>query len=318
MEFKVSAPVKECPKAIENQDQFYQYIKDFVDTLESKNNLQKLALEAVMYVLISMSQNENLVIQPFKITITTELAVSAGLGSSASFSVCISAAFLNWAYHQNDKKLVLDVDTLTIISQYAFKCEKIMHGSPSGVDNSVCTYGSIIKFKNTELTPLIGVKSMKVLLVDTKVSRSTKVLVEKVASLKRELPMVYDPILDAMDSIANNALSVIEQIRDLDTEESEVAVRGCYERLMTLININQSLLSACQVSHPALDDICAEARKHGLAAKLTGAGGGGYAYVLLLPDTSDDVVDHLVHVLTERGFGVTLTYLGGAGVHIHG
>lgn len=49
--------------------------------------------------------------------------------------------------------------------------------------------------------------------------------------------------------------------------------------------MNQGLLATCQISHPSLDRICAEAQNYGLAAKLTGAGGGGHAYILLLPDT---------------------------------
>ncbi len=45
------------------------------------------------------------------------------------------------------------------------------------------------------------------------------------------------------------------------------------------MNMNQGLLISLDVTHPRLEMICAMAFTHSYAAKLTGAGGGGYAYV---------------------------------------
>lgn len=47
--------------------------------------------------------------------------------------------------------------------------------------------------------------------------------------------------------------------------------------------MNHNLLCALGVSHPSIDAICAAAQKWGQAAKLTGAGGGGCAIVVLDP-----------------------------------
>ena len=47
--------------------------------------------------------------------------------------------------------------------------------------------------------------------------------------------------------------------------------------------MNQSLLSSMGVSHPSLEHIVATATKYGFHAKLTGAGGGGCAFVLIPP-----------------------------------
>ena len=47
--------------------------------------------------------------------------------------------------------------------------------------------------------------------------------------------------------------------------------------------MNQHLLNALGVGHAALDRVYALARERGLAAKLTGAGGGGCAIVLVPP-----------------------------------
>ena len=48
-----------------------------------------------------------------------------------------------------------------------------------------------------------------------------------------------------------------------------------------LFQVNHQLLNAIGVGHPSLDTVCAIAMEHGLAAKLTGAGGGGCAIVLI-------------------------------------
>ena len=48
-----------------------------------------------------------------------------------------------------------------------------------------------------------------------------------------------------------------------------------------LVRMNQKHLDFLGVSHPTIDTICRVAHKHRLSAKLTGAGGGGCAFVLL-------------------------------------
>ena len=68
-----------------------------------------------------------------------------------------------------------------------------MHGNPSGIDNSVCTYGSIIEFKKDDyVKPISNVHALKILLVDTRVNRSTKALVERLLELKHRYPVIID------------------------------------------------------------------------------------------------------------------------------
>lgn len=47
--------------------------------------------------------------------------------------------------------------------------------------------------------------------------------------------------------------------------------------------INQHLLCVLGVSQTDLDNICRVCSRQGLAAKLTGAGGGGCAFALIPP-----------------------------------
>jgi len=86
--------------------------------------------------------------------------------------------------------------------------------------------------------------------------------------------------------------------------------------LQIFIRMNQGLLNALDVSHPKLETICAMAWTHSFAGKLTGAGGGGYAYILLSPDTESESIEFFSKQLEEKGFTVTMTSVCGSGVKI--
>ena len=62
-------------------------------------------------------------------------------------------------------------------------CEFFLHFE--GLDNSICTFGSLLTFRRPNTIVRIPLhSSLRVLLVDTKVSRNTRVLVDKVAKLR--------------------------------------------------------------------------------------------------------------------------------------
>ncbi|XP_057341284.1 uncharacterized protein LOC130678217 [Microplitis mediator] len=307
--------VEKCPKYRENHQNFYKYVSEFVSGLNYSGVNQKLGLEALVYLLIAVLQSESFDLKPFELFLDTGLSIGSGLGSSASFAVCISTCFIHWSNLQKGLTTDLNKNELDKVSEYAMNCEKIMHGTPSGIDHTVAIYGSVIEFKKDEkleLKPILGVKPMEILLVDTQVPRSTKKLVEKFAELKNKFPKIYDPILESIDNVSKEALAVIRKISELDDQESVDA----YQQLMTFMEINHGLLTSCQVSHPSLEKICAEAKKFNLSAKMTGAGGGGYGYILLPPYISNQVVDQLSSQLIADGFLVTRTNLGGVGVRI--
>lgn len=70
------------------------------------------------------------------------------------------------------------------------------------------------------------------------------------------------------------------------------------------------------MSHPSLDRICIEARQFALAAKLTGAGGGGYAFILLPPTTKPETIEKISTTLMSCDFSVIRTSLGCNGVEV--
>lgn len=66
-------------------------------------------------------------------------------------------------------------------------------------------------------------------------------------------------------------------------------VSVCMQELFTF---NQHLLDTLGVGHPALQRVCSIAQQFGLAAKLTGAGGGGCAIALIPPGNQYNKVSY--------------------------
>ena len=100
----------------------------------------------------------------------SEIPLGAGLGSSAALSVCLAAG-LTCLLHQvqgQREQSILTMDTENKVRSEvcgrAFLSEKILHGTPSGIDNSVSSYGGIIKFVNGVITNLPSTRALNVLL----------------------------------------------------------------------------------------------------------------------------------------------------------
>lgn len=215
----------------EDHELLYHRVQQFVASMNYSTSQQKSSLEALFYSLVCICHEENIELRPFRVHVETQLSLSSGLGSSASFAVCLVSCFLHWSYLQKtcsrspstSSKNGFDTADLEKVSRYAFNCERIIHGTPSGIDNSICTYGSMIEFRRGEPIKLISeVPKLNILLVNTKVERSTKALVQRLAELKVKYPGIVDPILDSIDAISREAVRVIDNISKLSNQFSSV------------------------------------------------------------------------------------------------
>lgn len=180
-----------------------------------------------------------------------------------------------------------------------------MHEKPSGIDNTIATYGDIIKFcKGQEPEKIHLKRPIHIMIVDTAISRSTSRLVAHVAQLQETFPSTLNSIFDAMGHCVEDAVKV------LAAEDEEE-----YEKLSSLFSINNNLLRAIDVSHPALEKIFAIGELHGFKAKLTGAGGGGCAIILLPNDYLElNNYANLCDDLTKKHISWKKTTVGGTGV----
>lgn len=85
--------------------------------------------------------------KPATVVVTSELPLGSGLGSSASFCVALAAALLAYTDSVSlDLKhqgwLSFGEKDLELVNKWAFEGEKIIHGKPSGIDNTVSAYGT--------------------------------------------------------------------------------------------------------------------------------------------------------------------------------
>ena len=72
----------------------------------------------------------------------------------------------------------------------------------AGIDNTVCTFGGLLSYSHSAgMTPLDAPRNLRILLINTRVSRNTKRLVERVRGRANALPKVTERILDAMDQV---------------------------------------------------------------------------------------------------------------------
>lgn len=247
------------------------------------------------------------VLRGFELAFKTQLPVGAGVGSSASFSVCIASALL-YKYNAFNSINVdfSDKDVKNLINQWAFLSEKILHGNPSGVDNAVCTYGGALQYNTGTMTHIQEFKTMKFLLVDTKTLKNTKFQVENVKLRYDKFP---EPMKMAMDAIHNISI----HSKNLFDSVSEKMSLQQYSDVETLIEINQGFLNAIGVGHHSINKVCDITKEYGFYSKLTGGGGGG-CVLTFLKDASKARVKEVIQSLKKEGFRCYEADIGCPGV----
>ncbi|XP_027349756.1 mevalonate kinase [Abrus precatorius] len=255
-------------------------------------------------------------IKPATVTVTSELPLGSGLGSSAAFCVALAAALLAVT-----DSVSLDVNhqgwlsfgkkELELVNALAFEGEKIIHGKPSGIDNTVSAYGNVISFKSGNLTHMKSSVSLKMLITNTKVGRNTKALVAGVSERMLRHPDAMAFVFSAVDSISKELTTILKSPSpdDLSVTEKE-------EKIEELMEMNQGLLQCMGVSHATIETVLRTTLKYKLASKLTGAGGGGCVLTLLPTLLSSTVVDKVVAELESSGFQCFIAGIGGGGVEI--
>lgn len=268
------------------------------------NSFARAAAQAFLYLYVHLCTAQT----PGKLFVTrSTLPVGAGLGSSASFSVALSAALLLLGNGIPDPSDEPDSKSREIINAWSYLGESCIHGNPSGIDNVVATNGGAVRYRRTSdgpvVEPYISFPVLDLVLTNTKVSRHTSQLVAGVGALRKEYPAIVDPILESVTRI-------VEQAHESISNEKDPKVLN--ETLSALADINHGLLVALGVSHLSLEQIrgASQATKLG-ATKLTGAGGGGCAITIVDPGSA-----HTVHEFRSLvpDFEVLETTLGGRGV----
>ncbi|XP_068166697.1 mevalonate kinase isoform X3 [Antennarius striatus] len=291
-------------------------LREFVGVVGVNLDTCNMATLAFLYIYLSVFGSGDL--PSLTVSVWSELPTGAGLGSSAAYSVCLASALLSASGAIPSPLKDRDHPTgrwcqedLELINSWAFQGEMIIHGNPSGVDNAVGTWGGMLRFLAGKIIPLSRVPLLRILLTNTKVPRSTKVLVAGVKDKINKFPSIMAPVLDSVDAISCTCEKVLAEMT------SEPITGEHYNILEELIDINQHHLNVMGVGHPTLDTLCQVTLAKGLHSKLTGAGGGGCGITLLRPETDSSVVRATVQELKDYGFDCWETSIGGPGVQQH-
>jgi len=220
------------------------------------------------------------------INLTSKLPQGSGMGSSAATATAVCRAL---AGH-------LGVDlAANEISELVFEAEKIVHGTPSGIDNTVVAYEMPVYFvKGQNPETFEPGKLFRLVIGDTGIEASTKKTVANVKKAWQNEPGLMEGYFDEIEKITRNGKIAIEN--------------GNAEQVGELMDKNHELLNSIGVGHKILEELVEMAREKGaLGAKLTGGGGGGNM-VALAEDKKTQ--KKICEAITEAGYSAYQTSFG--------
>jgi len=216
--------------------------------------IPSMTTKAISYVLSAMKIKDK-----FKVKLTGDLRTVGGLGSSAAFCVALVKALAK------EYKLKL---TKEQINSYAYEGEKAFHGNPSGIDNTMATYGGVMQYtrgktpQENKFEPVSCGTTLNIVVAITGIYGPTSVMIAKVKEFKDKNPQEFERLSIEMSTIISLAKVAIKE--------------GELEAIGKLMNENQKLLSIVGVSSKENEKVISILKREGvLGAKITGGGGGG-------------------------------------------
>lgn len=223
---------------------------------------------------------------PFTFIIYSQIPVASGLGSGASIATALARAVF--------QVLVLDV-SIEVINEHVYEVEKVFHGSPSGIDNTVISYEKPILYIRSQPINVIR-KFVHFILViaNTGVEAPTKQAVGDVRALYESAPDRVTPVFIRIGEIVMSGFNAMQN--------------GHIPMLGDLMNENHALLQQLTVSSPQLDHLVDAARYGGaLGAKLSGGGRGGNMIALVSRESATNVAQHLYDAGANQVFITEVT-----------
>ncbi|MCS7060837.1 MAG: mevalonate kinase [Anaerolineae bacterium] len=196
-----------------------------------------------------------------ELTIHSDIPPGAHLGSSAAVAVAVARALAASLGRE------LSPDEASAL---AFEAEKLFHGAPSGIDNTVVAYEQPVWFvrhsrqdaQDTEIGPMTIPALPHLVIADTGIATPTRIPVGDVRRGWEAAPERYERLFDRIGQIV--------------VESRAALAAGEWVRLGELMNANQDVLRELGVSCAEVDALCDAARIAGaLGAKLSGGGRGG-------------------------------------------
>ncbi len=224
-------------------------------TLSAKSGPTELESGEAHATLATVIQQQ-LPAEGLRIAIESDVPIGKGMGSSAALAVALVRARASV-----QRTPLSEAQTF----QQSLAIEKLFHGNPSGLDNTVAALGGVLRFEKgpPPTVTRLPMPNWSLVILDAGTAPATKEMVQQVALGFPSNSAVIEQIGALSEAIAANL-------------EDQLFVASC-------MNENQALLVELGVSSEPLDTMVAWARNHGaVGAKLSGAGGGGMVIALSL------------------------------------
>ncbi len=230
-------------------------------TDEVAQPLQTIVTRTLQYLELGLGHD-------LTVTIESAIPIARGLGSGAAVSTAITKAL---AGHFSKALAAEEVSGLV------YQVEKLYHGTPSGIDNTVIAYERPVYFVRDQKPETFHVgESLLFVIADTGLESPTREVVAAVRQAWKRSRETYDTLFLEVGRAAALARRAIEE--------------GEVEQVGRLMDENHRLLQAMDVSSPQLDGLVEVARRGGaLGAKLSGAGRGGNIIALVAPQKFESV-----------------------------
>jgi len=232
-------------------------------------------LSGILYYILEQLELDK---ESMTIEVIPHVPRAMGLGGSSALAVAIIRAV--------DDAFDLSL-TNERINRLAYECEKAAHGTPSGIDNTIATYGTPLLYQrnttqdnegggaNAQFDSITMAEPIPLVIGITGRESLTANTVARVRHAWETHQARYDGIFDQIAALTRAG---VDALRD-----------GHFRELGELLNLCHGYLNALQLSTPELEELVHIARANGaLGAKLTGGGGGG-SMIALCPDTQDQV-----------------------------
>ena len=233
--------------------------------------------------------NLNLLITDYclLITLSSSIPPASGLGSGAAVCTALVRALSAHLHSPLSNSQ---------ISAIVFETEKLLHGTPSGIDNTVIAYEQPVYFiKGQPPTPFTVAVPFHLLIADTGLASPTKIAVGDVRAGWQKEPERFEVLFAEVGAIAREARGLIEA--------------GQPEALGPLMNRNHALLQEMGVSCGELDALVNTAMNAGaVGAKLSGGGRGGNMIALVTPESESAVRAALERAGAKRVINTVISH----------
>jgi mevalonate kinase len=232
----------------------------------SVNSIENQKLDPIFHPICRgleiFSNKFDLPINKVSIDLVSNLLPSAGLGSSASISTVLLAALADY-YH-------IKITPETLMS-LVFECEKNVHGNPSGIDNTICILGGLIRFRKNKIKSLPIPNSIPILIIYSGQQHSTQNAITEVRRRLEQSPTNITNVFRKIGQVADTSVNAL--------------LEGNINLIAQLMEENQILLTQLGLITPNITQIIDIAHSMEIMGiKITGAGAGG-CLVAIAPST---------------------------------